>query len=274
MSLGRILVVDDEPQVVAMIRDVLASLEYDSQGALDGSEALRLVPSYRPDVVLLDLYLALPGMVGTEVLAVLRRNYPEVPVVMVTANQDEGIARETLTLGAFDYVRKPFDLGVLERVLSAALVYRAVQPPVALGAQPPAAAASPTPANVTQGIVLYIEDNPANVQLVEMLLRQRPGVECITAMTAGDGLRLAGERRPDLILLDIHLPDMEGDEVLQRFRQDPDLRRIPVIILSAEGDATLPDRMRAAGAQGYLDKPLDFQQFFVVVDAHLPRSAR
>jgi CheY-like chemotaxis protein len=127
-------------------------------------------------------------MLGTEVLAALRRDHHQIPVVMVTANADEGIARETLAQGAFDYVRKPFDVETLERILNAALVFRAAPPPAA-GA---ATAEPPTSPSVRGGAILYIEDNVTNVQLVEMLLWQRP----------------------NLILLDIHLPDMEGDEVL------------------------------------------------------------
>jgi CheY-like chemotaxis protein len=97
-------------------------------------------------------------------------------------------------------------------------------------------------------------------------------VELITPFTGPVGLRRAGARRPDLILLDIHLPDIEGDEVLRRLREDPALRGIPVVVLSAEGDLDLPDRMRAAGAQDYLDKPLDLPRFFSVVDAQLSQG--
>jgi CheY-like chemotaxis protein len=266
MSLGRVLVVDDDPEVVALLQDVLASLDYESASAADGDEALRVVTSYRPDVILLDLWL--PGMLGTEVLVALRRDHPEIPVVMVTANTDEQIGRESLAQGAFDYVRKPFDVETLERILTAALVFRAAPPPAA-AATTAARRASPS---VRDGIILYIEDNPTNVQLVEMLLWQRPRVEFITAATGAEGLRLARERRPSLILLDIHLPDMEGDEVLRELQRDPVAQQIPVVIVSAEGDPGLPDRMRAAGAHGYLDKPLDFPEFFAMVDAALPRA--
>ena len=122
---------------------------------------------------------------------------------------------------------------------------------------------------MTRGTVLYIEDNAANLSLVERLLEQRPEVRLLTATEGRLGLALARDRRPDLILLDLHLPDMEGEDVLRQIRQDPDLRQTAVIVLSAEADTDLPARMRAAGAQGYLMKPLDFPQFFALVDATL-----
>jgi two-component system response regulator GlrR len=121
-SLGRVLIVEDEPEVADMIRDVVASLGYESQVSPDGPDALRRVARYRPDVVLLDLWM--PGMTGAAVLDALHRADPALPVVMVTANQYEEIARDTLARGAFDYVRKPFDIAALGRMLQAAMVYR------------------------------------------------------------------------------------------------------------------------------------------------------
>jgi DNA-binding response OmpR family regulator len=117
--LGRVLVVEDEPRVAAMIRDALDESAYVVKIAAGGAEAIGLMPVFQPDVVLLDVLM--PGMTGTEVLGRLRHEYPSVPVVMVTAQQDEDAARQLLSCGAFDYVRKPFELHVLERVVGAAV---------------------------------------------------------------------------------------------------------------------------------------------------------
>jgi CheY-like chemotaxis protein len=122
MPLGRVLVVDDEPEVGAVLRDALVDFGYVVKTAVSGREALGLMPVFQPDVVLLDV--AMPGMSGVEVLDRLHREYPRVSVVMVTANQDEAAARQMLARGAFDYVPKPFDLGTLERVIGAAAARR------------------------------------------------------------------------------------------------------------------------------------------------------
>ena len=82
--------------------------------------------------------------------------------------------------------------------------------------------------------MLLIEDNLSNVTLVERVFVQRPGVEVMTAMQGRFGLELAREHQPDLILLDLHLPDLGGDHVLQRLRDDPATASIPVVIVSAD----------------------------------------
>lgn len=117
-----------------------------------------------------------------------------------------------------------------------------------------------------RGTVLYIEDNLANLRLLEWLLRRRPGIELVPAMQGRLGLELARRRRPDLILLDQHLPDVEGIEVLRRLRDDPQLRDIPVIVLSADTTPGQSERLRAAGARDFLEKPLDVRRLLAMLD--------
>lgn len=120
--LGRVLVVDDDPNVSTTLRDLLVELGYVVKNAVRGTEALQLVPVFEPDVVLLDLQM--PGMSGVDVLDHLHRDDPALPVIIVTGNEDEEVARRTLRGGAFDYVSKPFTIEVLARVVAAALVVR------------------------------------------------------------------------------------------------------------------------------------------------------
>jgi DNA-binding NtrC family response regulator len=119
---GRVLVVEDERDVAAVLHDALIDLGFTVRLAADGAAALEIVPTYRPDVVLLDL--ALPEIPGDVVLQRLHESDPALPVIVVTANADIDRARATLAGGAFDYVAKPFDLEHLERVLAAAVTYR------------------------------------------------------------------------------------------------------------------------------------------------------
>lgn len=119
---GRVLTVDDDRQVGATVRDVLTDFGYDVRTAVGGEEALALVRTFDPDVVLLDVMM--PGMSGDEVLDRLHADHPGLPVVMVTAIADADRARALLFRGAFDLIRKPFDLAVLERVVGAAVVSR------------------------------------------------------------------------------------------------------------------------------------------------------
>jgi CheY-like chemotaxis protein len=114
--------------------------------------------------------------------------------------------------------------------------------------------------------VLLIEDNLANVKLIEVLTAEREHIELIPAMTGRLGLELAREHVPDLILLDQHLPDVTGTEVLHRLKAHPDTRDIPVVIVSADATPGQMRRLRERGAADYLTKPLDITRFMQVLD--------
>lgn len=118
-----------------------------------------------------------------------------------------------------------------------------------------------------QNTVLYIEDNAANRQLVEMILARRPNVTLLMAETGGSGLTLASEQLPGLILLDLSLPDMDGVDVLTRLREDVRTAAIPVFALS--GDPHLQYRDGAPAFDGFLAKPIDIQKLFSVIDQYL-----
>ena len=126
----------------------------------------------------------------------------------------------------------------------------------------------PSPAEDSRRL-LYIEDNFSNVTLVEQMLAERPALELMTAMQGRVGLELARQHSPDLILLDLHLPDMPGWQVLAQLKADHLTREIPVVVISA--DATVPQvkRLLSAGAHAYLTKPLDIGEFFRVIDKAL-----
>lgn len=114
--------------------------------------------------------------------------------------------------------------------------------------------------------VLCIEDNASNLALIEVLLARRPRWQLVSARSGYEGLQAASEQQPDLILLDLHLPDLSGEAVLAKLLADPVLRDIPVAILSADVLPATIERMRVAGASDYLTKPLDVVRFFALLD--------
>jgi len=120
MALGRILVVDDEAPVREVLAEYFATEGYAVESAGSGLEALTVIRGGRADLVLLDVRM--PGLDGVQVLRRIRELNEHVPVIMVTANEDVGLAKETLKLGAFDYVAKPFDFSYLDRAVSAGLL--------------------------------------------------------------------------------------------------------------------------------------------------------
>jgi PAS domain S-box-containing protein len=114
--------------------------------------------------------------------------------------------------------------------------------------------------------ILYIEDNPSNFRLMERVLAHRDGVRLLTAMRGAEGLELARKHLPDLILLDLHLPDIHGSELLRRIREDSAVSRTPVVIITADVTTRQMARLLDAGAQAYLPKPLDVGEFLRVFD--------
>jgi len=140
-DLGRILVVDDEEPVRDVLCEYLESQGFGVEAAPDGETALAALGRHRPDLVLLDVRM--PGLDGVEVLRRIRRAEPQMPVIMVTANENVGLARQMLELGAFDYVAKPFDFSYLDRAVSAGLLQGGN---AQAAAEAPAAPAAPWPA--------------------------------------------------------------------------------------------------------------------------------
>jgi signal transduction histidine kinase/response regulator RpfG family c-di-GMP phosphodiesterase len=123
-----------------------------------------------------------------------------------------------------------------------------------------------------RGTVLYIEDNLANLRLMQEILAPYPGVRLLEAMHGKLGLDLAHTHTPDWILLDVHLPDMSGEEVLHNLRRDPQTKGIPVSVLSADATPGQINRLKTAGARDYLTKPLDVRQMITLLEDTLQRE--
>jgi CheY-like chemotaxis protein len=121
--------------------------------------------------------------------------------------------------------------------------------------------------------LLYIEDTVANVRLVEEILEARPSVKVLPAGMGCLGLDLALDHRPDLILLDLHLPDVGGEQVLAWLRADERTREIPVVILSADATERSRGPLLEDGASAYLTKPIGVRELLGVVDEYLAPAA-
>jgi CheY-like chemotaxis protein len=113
--------------------------------------------------------------------------------------------------------------------------------------------------------IVYIEDNLTNVTLVEGVLAHLPDVRLIPAMQGQLGLELVREYRPDVVLMDLHLPDLDGREVLKRLKADSATADIPVVVLSADATASQVEQLRVAGAADYLTKPIDVERLLAVL---------
>jgi signal transduction histidine kinase/CheY-like chemotaxis protein len=147
---------------------------------------------------------------------------------------------------------------------------RQVPGPSATGGVPGAGLEQPTPdASARPRRILYIEDNLSNFRLVESVLSRRPGITVLSAMQGQVGLDLARSHRPDLILLDRHLPDMAGEDVVRLLLADSRTREIPIVVLSADAIPGGIGRFLDSGVRAYLTKPIDVHHLLAVINESL-----
>lgn len=112
--------------------------------------------------------------------------------------------------------------------------------------------------------ILIVDDDPAAVELIQYLL-EREGFQTSLAVNGAQGIAMAKEKQPDLILLDVMLPEMDGFQVCQQLRADPSIARLPIIMLSARAQTSDLETGQEAGADLYLTKPLDLTELIQAV---------
>jgi CheY-like chemotaxis protein len=127
----------------------------------------------------------------------------------------------------------------------------------------------PMPIGVPQRCLLYVEDNPANLALVEQLIARRSDIHLLTAVNGTLGIELARASRPDMILMDINLPGISGIEALQILREDPATAHIPIVALSAYAMPRDIKKGLEAGFFYYLTKPIKVNEFMDAIDVAL-----
>lgn len=145
----------------------------------------------------------------------------------------------------------------------------ASEPTSLLGAESSALVLLAEMAADLRGTVLYIEDNPQNQRLVSLVLRRLPGVRLLLANTGAEGLALVRRETPDLVLMDIHLPDMSGIEVANQIAASVQTRKIPIVGISADAMADVIESGYAAGFSAYLTKPFDLNELLAAIAWHL-----
>ncbi len=203
---GRVLVIDDDEAVHAVLTNMLTREGYSTRTARDGKEGLRLAREYHPDIVILDILM--PGMDGWSVLSQLKAlpGFAEIPIILLTMleNKEMGFA-----LGAADYLTKPIDANQLLPVLSRHQGHKAT------------------------GTVLVVEDDPPSRELVARMLEK----EGIPVKEAGNGREalevIQGGVIPAMIILDLMMAEMDGFEFLRQIRPHAEWSKIPVVVVSS-----------------------------------------
>ena len=224
----RILVIDDDIVNLKIAEHVLEK-DYNVTCAKSGMEGIDILKSNDIDLVLLDLYM--PEMNGMDVLAKIREDasISAVKVVILTSSGMKTDVTEAIRLGALDFIKKPFFptefLDRIKKVLNIA----------------------------KKDNILVVDDDKMNLAIVHKMLGIRYDVTCVSS--GMDAISYLNNNVPDMILLDLHMPEMNGLEVLEKIREQDNLSDIPVVFLTADNDRKTEIDIFKAGAMDFIQKP-------------------
>lgn len=257
----RILIVDDVNENLHVLMNILRE-EYAISAATNGEKALELASRQpQPDLMLLDIKM--PGMDGYEVLRRLKANPATagMPVIFVTALAEISDEAIGLKLGAADYISKPVNPDLLKLRILTQLELRRYRRKPEIDLSPLTRLPS----------LLIVDDIPDNIHELAEALKDEYRI-----MVASSGSRalelVLGQAPPDMVLLDILMPEMDGYEVCRRIKATPEGNRIPVIFVSVIDDAVDKVRGFSIGAADYVSKPFDIDEVKARVRTHLELS--
>jgi CheY-like chemotaxis protein len=254
-----ILIVEDSDPAIIQMKDILGESGYTIIAAHNGNEALESIENTIPDAMILDLMM--PGMDGFEVLKTLREaeRTAHIPVLILTAKH---ITKDDLSFLKRNNIHQLIQKGDINRNELLQAVFEMVTPKI------------PIPENLLQPkniegkpIVLVVEDNTDNMITVKAMLSENYIV--VEAVNGIQGVEMAKKHRPNLVLMDIALPEMDGIEAFKAIRNDAQLLHIPIIALTASAMTSDREIILAYGFDAYIAKPIDDKIFFSIINTVL-----
>ena len=251
-----VLLVDDNESAVIQIKDLIEELGIRVLTARDAAEAFRIIGHTMPDAMILDLMM--PDIDGFKVLEMLRNSEPTalVPVLILTAKH---ITKEELAFLKHNNIHQLIQKGDVDRTILQKSVSDMLYPEKIEVKHPQ----RQVPEIVGDPRVLVVEDNPDNMITVKALLDGHYIV--IEAVNASEAIELANKHVPDLILMDIALPDVNGIEAFLAIRKITKLQHIPVIALTASAMVHDRESILAYGFDAFIAKPIIAREFFKVI---------
>ena len=255
----RILLVEDSEAIVIQMTEMLNEEGYLVRTARNGIEALARIEEELPDAVILDLMM--PEMDGFGVLKAIRgtERTEKLPVLILTARQ---VTREELGFLRYNHIHQLIRKGDVRRKDLLAAIAGLVTPPAAVKPPPQ----RPIRRRLVSGTpkILVVEDNPDNLRTLRALLQDDYVV--LKAGDGGTGVEQARQNQPDLILMDLALPGMDGYAALAAIRDDVSLRDIPVVAVTASAMKGDRESILARGFDGYLSKPIDAERLHTTIN--------
>ncbi|MEK7535656.1 MAG: response regulator [Patescibacteria group bacterium] len=256
----KILIAEDDTILREILMNKLTSAGFTAIGAADGGEALRIITEERPELVLLDMLI--PVKSGIEVLQEIAKNdaLKNIPVLAISNSDDADAIREAKSLGVKDFLIKAiFDSSdVLEKVKQILRSQAAHSPtPAPVSTSPESTNINnqgPSNNNNNMKTIFIVEDDKFLRDLASQKLESE-GFKLNSATTGTEALEyLEKNPRPDIIVLDLILPGLSGFEVLEKVKANPNLKDVPVLILSNLGQEEDIEKAKKLGAVDYLVK--------------------
>lgn len=257
-----ILVVEDDHLNMKLMRSILTLGHYQILEAGEAETGLELAAKHRPDLILMDIQL--PGLDGLSATRHLKQT-PElanIPVIALTGLAMDGDRENALAAGCDDYISKPINTRTFLASIGQQLA-------PAGAASPPPAAEQPAPTTgPARSKILVVDDDPMNVKLISAIL-SKDDYAIIKAYGGEDALRITREENPDLILLDVMMPVMDGYQVTREVKGDPATSGIPIIMITALNGTEDKVRGLESGADEFLTKPVNRAELLARVKSML-----
>ena len=251
MSGNKILVVEDNAKNMKLVRSLLKLGGFEVLEAGDAETGLDIASQQQPDLILMDIQL--PGMDGLAATKIIKADeaLKNIPVVALTSYAMRGDDKKGYAVGCDGYISKPLDTrSFLNRIHT----YLQYTPKKAAAVETPAP--EPSTPEINRPKVLIVDDVPMNIKLLAGKLGER-SYETHSATSGEEALEKIEACPPDLILLDIMMPGIDGYEVTRRVKQDPRWRHIPIILITALDGSEDKIRGLEAGAEEFLTKPVN-----------------
>ncbi len=267
---AKVLVVDDEPMNVKLLAAHLKPAGYQLLTAHNGTEAIAIARKSLPDIVLLDIMM--PDINGYEVTRQLKadENTHSIPIVLITALRAVEDKVKGLEAGADDFLSKPVDGNeLLARVRSLTRI-KMLEDELALQKRS-MRYLTPPPASEQKKLVLVLESERENAARWESVLSEA-GMVAVNADSGRHGLDLVAVMAPDIIVLDLVQPDMNGSNLLMQLKTQEISKNIPVIAISTPGKTAYKAQNLESGADDCLSKPVDTRELIACITAALRRS--
>jgi len=264
--MARVLVIEDNPASLDLMVYLLKAFGHTPLSARDGLEGIAMAQSESPDLILCDIQL--PGANGIQVCEQLKKDaaLKDVPLVAVTAYAMVGDREKLLAHGFNGYLSKPINPQTFMDEMTPYLQKNQAAVMKSFVAEKKPAVVA------TEGTILVVDNSPVNIRLSRSMLEPF-GYRIIAAKGVDEAMQVLKERKPDLILSDVHMPAKDGFDFIQEVKADDELRNIPFVFISSTvwGDRER-DRGLSLGADQFIVRPIEPQALIVELETSRSRK--